>query len=81
MLTDLNSMNHAKLLSPFASLLLFNLTHGAVYAQKMGDVPLTKQQELKGTMGMPDEMKCLDVIAELNAEGPCTGDKSTRMTP
>ena len=62
MLTDLNSMNHAKLLSPFASLLLFGLTHGAVYAQKIGDVPLTKQQELKGTMGMPDEMKCLGFI-------------------
>jgi len=45
--------------------LLFGLTQGAVYAQQIGDATaLAKQQELKGTVAMPNEMNCLGFIRE-----------------
>jgi hypothetical protein len=54
-------MKHPKLLPTFVLSLLFGLTQGAVYAQKIGD-SLAKQQELKGTLAMPNEMNCLGFI-------------------
>ncbi len=56
-------MRHANLFSAFVLSLLFGLTQGAVDAQQIGGAtPLAKQQELKGTMGMPNEMTCLGFI-------------------
>src|SRR6266498_3421124 len=65
--TDLNTMHQYKMICRLSQLLLLSgLTLPVARAQKPGDISVQSkhQMEVKGTVAMPEELKCLGFIHE-----------------
>src|SRR5881628_2896331 len=65
--TDLNNMDQYKMICRLSQLLLLScLTLPVARAQKPGDLSIQSkhQMEFKGTVAMPEELKCLGFIHE-----------------